>query len=173
MIQTARVSLCLSFCLVALLMAALRLAPPASAAPLAQCPPKLYFTYVPPYGSFEDLWGGVDCVQPANYKVAVYILVNGGWWTKPTFAEPLTPIRADGTWTADITTGGNDQNATRIAAFLVPNGYTPPPMNGGPDLPIVLYQTAVDYIDLPRGPLQVTITIYPTRTRTATTTPAT
>jgi hypothetical protein len=32
----------------------------------------------------------------------------------------LNTIQADGTWSADITTGGTDQNATQIAAYLVP-----------------------------------------------------
>jgi len=40
------------------------------------------FTYVPPYGSFEDLSGKVTGVKPADYRVAVYIYVEG-WWNKP------------------------------------------------------------------------------------------
>ncbi len=170
--KTARVWLSLWFGVsVALLALGVALPPPVHAAPAAQCPPTLFLTYVPRYGSFDDLWGGVDCVQPADYKVAVFIFVNGGWWTKPTFAESLTPIRPDGTWTTDITTGGQDQNATRIAAFLVPNGYTPPPVMGAADLPIVLYQSAAALVEVERGTAPVSITVPATRTRTATATP--
>jgi hypothetical protein len=98
-----------------------------------------------------DLQGHVSCVNPADYKVAVYIYVSG-WWNKPTWASPLTPIRPDGTWTADITTGGLDAQATQIAAFLVPNGYTPPLMAGGQVLPAELYSNAVAYLIVERKP---------------------
>jgi hypothetical protein len=106
------------------------------------CAPAIGFTYVPPYGSFDDLQGWTRCINPADYKVAVYIYVSG-WWTKPTFAEPLTPIGSDGNWTCDITTGGSDQLATKIAAFLVPNNYSPPPLSGEQTLPAELYANAV------------------------------
>src|SRR5712671_6333376 len=73
----------------------------------------IVFTSVPPYGSFNNLQGVVHGVNPANYRVAVFINVNGaGWFTKPTCGAPLTTIQTDGTWTADITTGGSDQDAT-------------------------------------------------------------
>jgi len=116
------------------------------------CPPTIEFTYVPPYGSFENLQGRAGCVVPATYKVAVYIYVSG-WWTKPYWAWPLTPIRDDGSWTCDITTGGTDQLATRIAAFLVPNGYSPPLMSGGQTLPSELFSNAVAYAMVEREPV--------------------
>jgi hypothetical protein len=55
-----------------------------------------------------DLKGQVLHVNPADYYVAVFIRVRGGWWTKPYWAEPRTRIRVDGTWVCDITTGGVD-----------------------------------------------------------------
>jgi hypothetical protein len=110
------------------------------------------FTHVPRYGSFEDLQGQVQCVEPADYKVAVYIYVSG-WWTKPYWAWPLTPINPDGSWTTDITTGGTDQLATRIAAFLVPNRYNPPLMSGGQTLPTELFDNAVAYVMVEREPI--------------------
>ena len=64
---------------------------------------------------------------PAAHRVAVFIFVPGaGWYTKPTCAQPLTPIQANGSWTADITTGGSDPLATRIAALLVSTNYNQP-----------------------------------------------
>jgi exo-beta-1,3-glucanase (GH17 family) len=104
--------------------------------------PTIEFTYVPPRGSFNNLTGRVLHVSPFAYNVAVYIYVSG-WWTKPTFASPLTPIQADGSWTTDITTGGIDEQATQIAAFLVPDGYHPPAMAGGGTLPAGLDANAV------------------------------
>lgn len=83
------------------------------------------FTYVPPYGSFNNLQGRVHGVNTASNRVVVFIYVNGaGWFTKPTCAAPLTTIQPDGTWSADITTGGSDQNATQIAAYVVPVGFS-------------------------------------------------
>lgn len=80
----------------------------------------------PAYGSFDDLKGQVQCVNPADYKVVVYIYVETGYWIKPYAKYPLTTIQADGSFQVDITTGGLDHLATQVAVFLVPNGYNPP-----------------------------------------------
>jgi hypothetical protein len=101
------------------------------------------FTYVPPYGSFVNLKGQVWHVKPTDYKVAVYIKVNLGWWTKPYWSTPLTVIKLDGSWICDITTGGIDEKATGIVAFLVPNGYSPPSISGGSTLPSGLDENAL------------------------------
>jgi exo-beta-1,3-glucanase (GH17 family) len=112
---------------------------------------QLLFTSVPPYGSTADLNGREWHVKPADYRVAVYIYV-GGWWTKPTFVSPTTPIYPDGTWVCDVTTGGNDVNATKIAAFLIPATYTPPAMSGGQSLPAELYANAGASVEVTRSP---------------------
>ncbi|MCP4409900.1 MAG: tandem-95 repeat protein [Gammaproteobacteria bacterium] len=114
------------------------------------CTPAISLIDVPPYGSFNNLQGQADCINdPANYRVTVYIYV-AGWWTKPYLNAPLTVIQPDGTWTTDITTGGNDEEATKIAAFLLPVGYTPPLMNGGAPLPADLFTNAADYTHVER-----------------------
>lgn len=110
------------------------------------------FTYVPPYGSFNDLQGRVWRASPTDYAVAVYIKVGSGWWTKPYWSTPLTYIRPDGTWTCDITTGGTDQNATEIVAYLVPAGYSPPLMSGGSTLPAALDLNSVAKVQTTRAP---------------------
>jgi hypothetical protein len=71
------------------------------------------FSFVPVYGSADDLRGQVWHITPSDYKVAVYIFVASGWWTKPYFAQPLTNIQPEGRWIADITTGGVDHQATK------------------------------------------------------------
>lgn len=102
--------------------------------------PSIGFTHVPAYGNLtEFLRGTVTHVRPAEHRVAVYIYV-GGWWNKPTHAEPLTKIYSDGTWECDIVTGGNDQLATQIAAFVVPSSYVPQLLSGAQQLPNDLYQ---------------------------------
>lgn len=121
-----------------------------------KCNPFIEFTNVPPYGSFMNLQGQVTCIDPTNYRVAVYIFVSG-WWTKPTFANPLTLIQSDGTWTTDITTGGLDQNATKIAAYLVPDGYNPPLMGGGQTLPPELEENSATSVMVEREPIYRTL----------------
>jgi hypothetical protein len=113
------------------------------------CAPTIEFTHVPPYKSEKDLQGRVTCVEPAAYKVAVYIYV-WGWYNKPWYASPLTTIGSDGTWTTDITIAENDPLATKIAAFLVPNGYDPPVIKGDQALPEGLSDNAVDHVRVDR-----------------------
>lgn len=108
------------------------------------------FTSVPPYGSTSPLVGRVSNVDPNSYQVAVYIKVGSGWWTKPTFAAPLTTISADGSFTANITTGGSDQTATQIKAYIVPAGYKIPLMSGGSVLPTTL--AAFPQVSVTRSP---------------------
>ena len=113
------------------------------------CLPGIEFT-APAYGSQDNLQGSASCVNYADYKLAVFIFVSG-WWNKPTWAEPLTSIQSDGSWACDITTGGSDPLATKIATFLVPNGYTPPLLSGQQEIPAEVYQNAVanKFVDRP------------------------
>lgn len=114
--------------------------------------PTIAFTAVPAYGSFEDLRGLVSNVATASYRVAVYIRVAGGWWNKPTFAAPLSAIQADGSWTADITTGGQDHLATDIVAYLVPASLNAPLVSGASTLPPSLDANAVAKAQATRRP---------------------
>ncbi|HCO93045.1 MAG TPA: hypothetical protein DIU00_03695 [Phycisphaerales bacterium] len=111
--------------------------------------PWIDITDVPEYGTNERLFGEVCNVEPTDYNVAVYIFVEG-WWTKPYFNRPLTPIDIDGKWNCTIVTGGNDRYATKIAAYLLPAGTDPPIMNGGTVLPDI--PEAVAFVQVERGP---------------------
>jgi hypothetical protein len=102
------------------------------------------FTSVPPYGSPSNLSGKVYGVNPTSYAVAVFIYIDEyGWFTKPTCAGALTPLQSDGSWTADITTGGVDTDATRIAVFVVPASYNQPCVTNVFCLPAALLQQSV------------------------------
>lgn len=105
--------------------------------------PTVSMNVVPSIGSNDNLIGSIMHVIPADYKVAVYIKVASGWWTKPYAATPLTLILPDGSWVCDITTGGSDTLATEIAAFLIPNSYTPPMVLNATVLPAELGNNAV------------------------------
>ena len=81
------------------------------------------FTYVPDYGTKNNLKGKVD---DPDYKVAVYILIDGmGWWLKP-YANSFVYPDENGDWECDITTGGVDEYAIKITAYLLPSEYDPP-----------------------------------------------
>jgi len=111
--------------------------------------PMIEFTYVPPIGSYEYLEGQVSHVDANLSGVAVYIYVNG-WWTKPTWAKPITVIDCAGKFSTDITTGGIDQKATKVAAFLIPTDYDPPSMGGGKNLPDELFNNSYAYVIVDR-----------------------
>ena len=106
--------------------------------------PTIIITNLPAYGSTDNLAGVVLGVDPAAFRVAVFIDVPPyGWYSKPTCAQALTPIQPDGSWSADVTTGGADTNATRIAALLVSTNYNQPCVLGEPFLPTNVFSGAI------------------------------
>ncbi|HYH81132.1 MAG TPA: hypothetical protein VEX86_15120 [Longimicrobium sp.] len=114
--------------------------------------PSIAFTHVPPLGATaEDLAGSIAHVKPVEHRVALYIRVNGLWYVKPyQDSRRAIRIRPDGTWAADIVTGGNDQDATEIAAFLVPATYDAPAVFGAPTLPGEIAANAVASVSVTR-----------------------
>ncbi|MFN8494734.1 MAG: hypothetical protein U0350_44440 [Caldilineaceae bacterium] len=117
---------------------------------LSSSKPTIKFVSVPAYGSFDNLTGQVRRANPANYRVVVYIYVRSGWWIKPYLNQPQTIISPDGHWTCDITTGGIDQFATKIIAYLIPATYTPPGLLGASTLPAELEKNAVAKVKVTR-----------------------
>jgi hypothetical protein len=106
--------------------------------------PSIEITNVPPFGSFANLGGRVLDASPVAYRVAVFIYVpSAGWWSKPYCDPQLTVIRADGSWTADITTGGVDEFASKITALLVSTNYGEPCVEGPATLPTNVIAQAI------------------------------
>ena len=106
--------------------------------------PAIVITNLPIYGTISNLAGVIVNASPAARNVAVFIYVPGyGWVTKPTCAQPLTLIQPDGSWSADITTGGSDALATRIAALLVSTNYSQPCVQGAAALPTNVFAQAL------------------------------
>ncbi len=96
-------------------------------------PPRIFFTFVPPLGSFRDVEGLASLINAPcdtqSLRVALYIHVPGfrpDFICKPTEAMPLTPINESGGWRADYTTGGRDEEATQLIAFLVSSNFSGP-----------------------------------------------
>jgi hypothetical protein len=110
----------------------------------ANAAPAILITNLPAYGSADLLAGKVLSANPATHAVAVYIYVPGyGWVTKPTCSKPLTTIQPDGSWRANIVSGGSDASATRVAAFLVNTNFNQDCVLGLANLPISLYAQAL------------------------------
>lgn len=114
--------------------------------------PTLELTSVPAYGSFFNLKGIARNVDPGAARVAIYIKVQGGWWTKPYWDAPTTELSADGSFSVSITTGGQDEKATEIATFLVSSDSYPPGLRGDPDLPPELFERALAHATVTRSP---------------------
>lgn len=98
---------------------------------------------LPNYVDDFTLRGDAQHIVPNDYRVAVFIRVGGGWWTKPYENARLTWIRGNGTWSALIKTHPNDANATEIAAYVVPAWYTPPYVAGDSAIPDGVVNNAV------------------------------
>lgn len=113
--------------------------------PARAASPALIITNLPAYGSAGNLGGVVSNANFTTHCVVVFIYVAGDWYSKPSCAGQLTPIQPDGSWSANITTGGSDKSATEIAAFLVPTNYNQPCVDGTPGLTIPAQAEAVVY----------------------------
>ena len=97
---------------------------------LSPTDPNISFTSIPAYGSTANIIGKVINLNPADYKVALFINVTGNvygtWYVKPTYANPFTAIQSDLSWNCDFTTGGGDQYTKIFDAFLLPSGFVFP-----------------------------------------------
>ena len=102
-------------------------------------------TNVAPLGEMGKV-SGVVGAGIKNYKVAVLISVYGSWWTKPYFSKPLTSI-GSGKWSTIFTTGGIDEDAEEVRAYLIPKGVTPPIVDGS-DIPS--FYNSYDYASVVR-----------------------
>jgi hypothetical protein len=89
------------------------------------------------------LRGTVQGVVPSNYGILTYIRVFGGWWSKPTFNAPMTPILRNGAFSVATVTGGYDLSAGEVRLFLVPTDTPPYLSDGGGSLPAIMGRAAV------------------------------
>ena len=112
--------------------------------------PRIELLNVPVYGEKGELTGSVVGLDPTEAKIAVYIFVNG-WWTKPSLEFPLTNFDQNGFWQSDITTGGVDEYATEIRAYVVPYDFSPEPVLGLETLPEIIETIALAKIETTRS----------------------
>jgi hypothetical protein len=112
--------------------------------------PVIRFTSLPFVGDMVGVVSGVVQQAPDNYKIALYIKVNRGWWNKPMFSRRDTFITKKGTFSNKTVTGGLDQKATSIIAFLVPKNFQIPTAYYAPYLPDSLYRDAAAWAEVYR-----------------------
>jgi len=75
-------------------------------------------------------------VSPIKFGVVVYIKVRGYWWIKPYLNDPITSLVGP-LWFCDITTGGVDEEATIVRAYLWDYSWGEPPLvSMGMEIPI-------------------------------------
>lgn len=88
--------------------------------------PGMRITYLPPMGQCGTALGTTSGVAPADYYVAALIYIPGsGWWSKP-FCEPrVVPVQPNNEWSAKICTGGIDNTAAIVEAYLIPKSSYP------------------------------------------------
>src|SRR5260221_10217777 len=77
---------------------------------------------------------------------------RGGGGKTRSGSPPATPIAPDGSFSVDITTGGHDERASEIVAFLIRSEYYPPSLRGDPDLPEELLESALSRVAVTRTP---------------------
>lgn len=108
-------------------------------------PPTVIITNLPAYGTTDTLKGYVIGANPATQALAVFIYAPAfGWYSKPFCTPLLVPIQPDGSWSANITTGGaNDTTATRIAVMLVSTNYNQGCVTGPATLSTNIYAQAI------------------------------
>ncbi len=107
--------------------------------------PSITFTNLPAFGTQASLGGQVLNANTTTNCVALFIYVAGDWYSQPSCDSQLTPIRPDGTWTANISSP--DASATEMAAFLVATNYDEPCVNGTAGLEIPKEAEAAVYAD--------------------------
>ena len=114
-------------------------------APCDAATPSILITNLPAYGIDAPLSGMALNASPVSNAVAVFIYVPGyGWVSKPTCAQPLATIQPNGSWSADVGTGGaGDLTATRFAALLVNTNFNLPCVLGLASLPTNAYAQAI------------------------------
>jgi len=96
----------------------------------------------------------VHGVNPGACRVALFTYSRAaGWTTKSSSSDWLIPIQSNGSWKTDISTGGSDANATRIATLLVNADFKYPVVPGAATLSTNLFSQALasDIVTVPSG----------------------
>ncbi len=93
-------------------------------APAIPAEPEVVFTYFPPIPTGSYVSGKVININPAQYKLCLWIRVPGwGWVPKYTYAQWETFIQANSNWATTFYSGGHDYDADFLIHFAIPMSY--------------------------------------------------
>jgi len=70
--------------------------------------PRINFSEVPEYETYDNLQGMVGGVNPVEHKIAFYRHSTKGWENEPSTSYPLTNIGSDGKWSCSVDTTTRD-----------------------------------------------------------------
>lgn len=107
---------------------------------LPSVPPGITLQRITPEGVIS---GEVVGVGNLNHRIAIYLEIDGAWWTKPTFTDPTLPIDCDGTYEVNVFSAEGDERATRVVLAVVPSDFPTPVLSGEPSIPPALFTRAV------------------------------
>ncbi len=119
----------------------------------ANADPAIEIDSLPPYATDGFLGGRVTGADPSQHHVAAYLHIDGlGWFTKPTLLQPTVPIAPDlstpdpldGSFAADVVSGGIDDRAILYCAALFPLAQPPPIVVEGSRIPSSPSSLAMD-----------------------------
>jgi hypothetical protein len=93
----------------------------------------------------QDLLSGrVSHVDVSTHYVAVYVFKPGaGWSIQPSVAQPRILIRRDSSWRCRVRSSGSALKPTAIRAYMLPDSFSPPLLEGAQILPASLDSAAV------------------------------
>jgi len=88
--------------------------------------PSVDISYTAPFAECGEARGTASGIDYSDYRVALLIYIPGsGWWSKP-YCEPrVIAIDGQGNWSSTICSGGIDNTATVVEAYLIPASAYP------------------------------------------------
>jgi hypothetical protein len=114
--------------------------------------PRIEITHLPGWLSDENLEGTVRRAPDGSHIVAYLHVEGAGWWTKPRSVAPSTPLRGDGSFSVDVTTGGVDSQADAYCLALLPMGCEPIVLEGADEVPPEITEMAIAVCHVTRAP---------------------
>jgi len=97
--------------------------------------PSISVTPSNPQMNNESITGQVHGAESHLYSIFIYALTSNGWFSLMNDGSSAIRIAKDKSWVCEINNINKDE-ILKLAIYLIPNGYTPPSLQGNPLLPI-------------------------------------
>jgi len=89
----------------------------------------------------ENISGQIFGATTSQYNIAVYAKMNEIWYNIPNAQNPLITISEDASWVCEVDIVMRAATS-EISVFLLPNGYSPPILQGESMIPIKMHLVA-------------------------------